>query len=750
MEKADMSMRLAALQAELQEHAHRYYVLDAPIISDTEYDRLFRELLDLEQQFPELITPDSPSQRVGGEPLSAFAEAAHALPMLSLDNIFAAEELTGFEERIIDIICKLVVDNYVRRVLQRTEKELPSVLKLKNILNGYDLTEVNREISRDLFSVKQLSDDKKEEKLRDKLNEIKKKHKERIRQYLYETKLLTWTAEPKMDGLAVELIYENGLFVEGSTRGNGFVGENITANLRTVRDIPLRLHGAEPPERLAVRGEVFLAKKDFAELNRQRAEQGEPLFANPRNAAAGSLRQLDPKITAARPLSFFVYGVADPAALPCFGLEALFPQLRSLGFPVNPLIKFCRSLAEAEEHYHHLHQLRHELDYEIDGMVIKVASFAAQEALGSTARAPRWAVAWKFPAEEAEALMSAVEFQLGRTGAVTPVAVLEPVRIGGVVVRRAALHNQDEIRRKGLMIGDTVLVRRAGDVIPEVVSPLSERRTGREQAIVFPKECPACSQPLYRPDGEAVTRCRNPRCPAQRLQRIIWFAGKSGLDIEGLGPRNLERLAEAGLIEDIPDIFRLSKERLAALDGWGGKSAEKLLAAVERAKQATLAKLLAALGIRHVGETTAELLAARFGGIEPLMRAGEEQLLAVDGIGGQIAAALREYFADPDSLDLLARLLEAGLTVQAAEKKADSGPLAGTVFLFTGALASMSRAEAEEQVRQLGGAAASSISKKVTHLVAGEKAGSKLKKAAELGIAVLDETAFLRLIGKKD
>lgn len=674
-EKADMSMRraeqrLAALQAELHEHAHRYYVLDAPVISDAEYDRLFRELLDVEAQFPELVTPDSPSQRVGGEPLAAFAEAAHALPMLSLDNIFAAEELADFEER-------------VRRRLKSTAQ-------------------------------------------------------------------LIWTAEPKIDGLAVELIYEHGLLVEGSTRGNGLVGENITANLRTVRDIPLRLHGAEPPERLAVRGEVFLAKKDFAELNRLRAEQGEPLFANPRNAAAGSLRQLDPKITAARPLSFFVYGVADPAALPCAGLEVLFPQLRSLGFPVNPLIKFCRSLAEAEEHYRHLQQLRHGLDYEIDGMVIKAASFAAQDELGSTARAPRWAVAWKFPAEEAEAVMNGVEYQVGRTGAITPVAVLEPVRIGGVVVRRAALHNQDEIQRKGLMIGDTVLVRRAGDVIPEVVRPLPERRTGTEQPIVFPKDCPACGDALHRPEGEAVTRCHNPRCPAQRLQRIIWFAGKSGLDIEGLGPKNVEKLAEAGLIEDIPDIFRLDKERLAALDGWGEKSAEKLLTAVERAKQTTLTKLLAALGIRHVGETTAELLAARFADINKLMLASEEQLLAVDGIGGQTAAALREYFADAANRELIARLLEAGLTVQATENKTSGGPLAGMVFLFTGTLASMSRAEAEERVRQLGGAAASGISKKVTHLVAGEKAGSKLKKAAELGIAVVDETAFLRLIGKKD
>jgi DNA ligase (NAD+) len=662
---AQAAQRLAELRSQLQHHAHRYYVLDDPIISDAEYDRLFRELLDLEEQFPELVTPDSPSQRVGGEPLGAFAEAAHSLPMLSLDNIFSADELYDFEEKI-------------RRRLNSTEQ-------------------------------------------------------------------LTWTAEPKIDGLAVELIYEHGVLVEGSTRGNGVVGENITANLRTVRNIPLRLHGAELPERLTVRGEVYLPKKDFAALNQQRAEQEEPLFANPRNAAAGSLRQLDPKVTATRPLSFFVYGIANIAAVPCRSMAELFPWLRALGLPVCPLVRICGTLAEVEEQYQRLQQLRHGLDYEIDGMVVKVNQFTLQEQLGSTARAPRWAAAWKFPAEEAEAVMSGVEFQVGRTGAVTPVAVLEPVSIGGATVRRAALHNQEEIRRKGLMIGDTVLVRRAGDVIPEVVRPLTKQRSGAEQQIVFPTECPACQQPLHRPEGEAVTRCRNLQCPAQRLQRIIWFAGKSGLDIEGLGPKNVEKLLAAGLMADIPDIFRLDRERLAALEGWGEKSANKLLQAVEKAKQTTLAKLLAALGIRHVGETTAELLAARFPTLGQLMWATQEQLLAVDGIGSQTAAALREYCTNPENCQLISRLLELGLTVQTAEKAPNSGLLSGMVFLFTGTLNSMSRAEAEQRVRQLGGAVASSISKKVTYLVAGDKAGSKLKKAAELDITVLDEQAFLRL-----
>jgi DNA ligase (NAD+) len=526
-------------------------------------------------------------------------------------------------------------------------------------------------------------------------------------------------------------------------------GENITANLRTVRNIPLRLHGAELPERLTVRGEVYLSRHDFAALNQQRAAQGEPLFANPRNAAAGSLRQLDPKLTAARPLSFFVYGIADPAAAPCQSMAELFPWLKELGLPVNPQIKICRSLAEAEQHYQHLLTIRHELEYEIDGMVIKVNDFRLQERLGSTARAPRWAAAWKFPAEEAEARMTGVEYQVGRTGAVTPVAVLEPVRIGGAVVRRAALHNQEEIRRKNLMINDRVLVRRAGDVIPEVVRPLTEQRSGQEQAIVFPSDCPVCGQPLHRPEGEAVTRCRNLHCPAQQLQRMIWFAGKSGLDIEGLGPKNVERLLAAKLLKDIPDIFCLDKKQLAALDGWGEKSADKLLQAVAKAKQTTLARLISALGIRHVGETTAELLAASFGSLERLMAASQEKLLAVDGIGEQTAAAVTAYFADQENRALIARLLELGLTVQQrAEKTTDNGnsPLHGMIFLFTGTLSSMTRTEAEQQIKALGGGAASSISRKVTHLVAGEKAGSKLKKAAELGIQIMDEPAFLRLI----
>jgi len=494
--------RLQELREQLTFHAHRYYVLDDPVIADVEYDRMFLELLNLEEQFPELITPDSPSLRVGGAPLDGFVEAEHAYPMLSLDNVFGPTELAAFEDK--------------------------------------------------------------------------------IHRYLQSTEPLTYSMEPKLDGLAVELVYEKGVFVQGSTRGDGLKGENITAQLQTVQTIPLHLMDGEHliPDQLVVRGEVFLPRKGFAELNRQRAEQGEPLFANPRNAAAGSLRQLDPKVTATRPLSFFVYGVADTSVVPCRNLEELFGWLGRIGFRVNHLIRFCRSLVEVQAHYEYLQKVRHDLEYEIDGMVIKVSHFALQQRLGNTARAPRWAVAWKFPAIQATTVMTNVNFQVGRTGSVTPVAILEPVNVDGAVVQRASLHNRDEIERKGLMIGDHVLIQRAGDVIPEVVKPIVEQRTGKEKNIVFPDRCPICNHPLERPEGEAITRCINPHCPAQRLQSLIYFAGKSGLDIEGLGRRNMEQLMEVGLIKDIPDIFRLKREDLAGLDGWGEKSADNVLQAV--------------------------------------------------------------------------------------------------------------------------------------------------------------------------
>ena len=669
MDRDRAAARLEELRRRLNYHSYRYYVLDDPVIADGEYDRMFRELLELEERFPDLVTPDSPSRRVGGAVLDRFEEVAHVHPMLSLDNVFDEQELRGFEEKLLRF--------------------------------------------------------------------LKTGHSPR------------YSAEPKLDGLAVELVYEQGVFVQGSTRGNGLVGENITPQLKTVKSIPLHLRESDGlPDQLVVRGEVFLPRRGFAELNRRREEQGEPLFANPRNAAAGSLRQLDPRVTASRPLSFFVYAVADPALVPCTNLEELFAWLAGLGFLVNPLIRFCANLDEVIDQYHHLQEIRHSLEYEIDGMVVKVSDFALQQRLGNTARAPRWAVAWKFPAVQATTGSRDVEFQVGRTGAVTPVAILEPVNVDGAIVRRASLHNRDEIERKGLMLGDTVLIQRAGDVIPEVVKPIPEMRDKSQRPIVFPDRCPVCGHPLERPEGEAVTRCVNPHCPAQRLQSLIYFAGKSGLDIEGLGRRNMEQLVEKGLVKDIPDIFRLERDRLAALDGWGEKSADKALAAIEAAKKTTLSRFIGALGIRHVGEVTADLLARRFQTLDRLMHASKEELLRIDGIGRQAADSLVDYFSDPSTRAMLAELLDLGLVI--AEPDRDARPLDGKVFLFTGTLPSMSRSEAKQMVKELGGQVVSSISRRVTHLVAGEKGGSKLKKAAELGIPVLDELAFLRLLGREE
>ena len=659
---------LEELRDQIHYHDYRYYVLDDPVISDAEYDRLFRRLLEIEAQYPELVTPDSPSQRVGGAVQPGFEEVRHIYPMLSLDNVFSVQELREFDEK--------------------------------------------------------------------------------IHRFLRSTDPVSYLAEPKMDGLAVELVYEQGVFAIGSTRGDGEVGENITAQLKTVQDIPLRLRDeqGDVPDQLVVRGEVYIGKKGFAELNRQREEAGEPLFANPRNAAAGSLRQLDPGETARRPLRFFVYAVADVETVPCSRQSELFPWLRSLGFAINPHIRLCPDIDAVAVQYGHLLEIRDQLPYEIDGMVVKVDDFRLQKRLGNTARAPRWAVAWKFPAIQATTRIIGVDFQVGRTGAITPVALLEPVQVEGVTVQRATLHNEDEIRRKDLRIGDTVLIQRAGDVIPEVIKPIIEERTGREKPILFPTRCPVCGHPLVRPEGEAVTRCVNPHCPAQRLQSLIYFAGKSGLDIEGLGKKAVEQLVNEGLVHDIPDFFRLRKEDLAHLDGWGEKSAEKVVQAISRARETTLAQFLAALGIRYVGEVTAELIADHFKTLDRVMQAGKEDFLNVEGIGEQVAASLVDYFSDPTTRSMIEELLSLGVHLHQPERA--EKPLDGRVFLFTGTLASMSRSEAKQLVKELGGQVVSGLSGRVTDLVAGEKAGSKLKKARERGIHIIDEEEFLKLVGR--
>ncbi len=669
--------RLRALREEITFHAHRYYVLDAPQISDGEYDRLFRELLDLETRFPELVTADSPSQRVGGAPLPQFATGEHRFPMLSLENAFDEQDLHAFEER--------------------------------------------------------------------------------LRRYLKADRPLAYMAEPKLDGLAVELIYEGGLLTRGLTRGDGRLGEEITANLKTIASIPLRLRqpAAGPvPELLEVRGEAYLAIQGFRKLNETRREEGETLFANPRNAAAGSLRQLDSQITASRPLDFFAYGVSEPEALPCASQYQLLKYLGDLGFKINPLAKPCADMTAVINHFQVLAEHRHDLAYEIDGMVVKVDDLALQQRLGNKARSPRWAIAAKFPAIQATTRLTDILFSIGRTGAVTPVAVLAPVCVGGVTVSRATLHNEDEILRKGLLIGDTVLIQRAGDVIPEVVKPVVEQRTGNERPIHMPAHCPECGHDLVRAEGEAATRCPNPHCPAQRHRALCHFTGKAGLDIEGLGTKAMEQLLREGLVRDLPDLYRLDPATLAALDGWGEKSAENAIAAIAASREAPLAKFLAALGIRFIGEVTANLLAQRFGSLASLMAAAlaagdDDPLTAIEGVGEQAAASLRHYFGDPSVQEMLGRLADLGVRPLPAAAPADANsPLSGKVFLFTGSLANLSRNEAKERLKTLGGQVASSMSRKVTHLVCGVKPGSKLDKAQALGITVLDEEQFTRLLNQ--
>ncbi len=553
----DAEKRLRELRALLQEHSHRYYVLDDPLISDGEYDLLFQELLSLEEEHPELITADSPSQHPGGAPLEKFAQVIHRVPMLSLENAFNAADLHSFEDR------------------------LHRFLNQETAAADHAVT-------------------------------------------------LSYMAEPKIDGLAVELVYEQGRLLQGSTRGNGSRGEDITAQLQTIPSIPRSLQSTVAP-RLEIRGEVFMDRQALITLNQERLGNGEPLFANPRNAAAGSLRQLDPAITARRSLKFLAYGIADPAQSPCSSQQELLAWLQDLGLPVNELARFCPTITDVINRFEQLAAERQAMAYEIDGMVVKVNNFALQHRLGNKARAPRWAIACKFPAIQATTRLLSVDFQVGRTGAVTPVALLEPVEVGGVTVSRATLHNRDEFERKDLRIGDTVLIQRAGDVIPEVVKAIIEQRTGREQPVSMPTHCPVCGHALLKEAGEAVTRCVNPHCPAQRLRALIHFCSRAGLDIEGLGKKSMKQLFDLSLVRDIPDIFTLQQSQLASLPGWGAKSADNVIAAIEAAKHPPFGKFLAAIGIRFVGEITASLLEQRFPTLDDLMQATMEALLEIDG-----------------------------------------------------------------------------------------------------------------------
>ena len=570
---------------------------------------------------------------------------------------------------------------------------------------------------------------------------------ERLIRFLNRTGGITYVTEPKLDGLAVEIVYENGILIQASTRGDGIIGEDISAQVRTIPAIPLHMrtdiHGI-----LEVRGEVFMDRQGFLRLNKEQAQAEKPLFANPRNAAAGSLRQLDPAITAARPLKFFAYGVSDPAATGCATQFELLAHLRELGLPVNDLSRRCGNVHEVLRSFNDLQAIRHDLGYEIDGMVVKVDPFNLQDRLGAKARAPRWALAWKFPATQATTRLTDVEFQVGRTGAVTPVAILTPVNVGGVMVSRASLHNQDECRRKDLRLGDTVLVQRAGDVIPEIVRAVADLRDGSEIPIAMPERCPVCGHPLDKPDGEAVTRCFNPLCQAQRIRALAHFTSKAGLDIEGLGKKCLEQLFDLSIISDITDIFTLDPEKLAHLEGWGEKSAANVLAAVAAKKHPPLSRFLAALGIRFVGEVTASLLENHFGSLSGTASATREDLLEIDGIGEQAASSIVAYFSDPATLDMLARLQRLGVEPAVRTIAAEALPLSGCTFLFTGTLKTLSRDEAKMLVKSNGGQIAATVSSALTHLVAGEKAGSKLKKAAELGKIIISEEKFLEMLNQ--
>ncbi|EGQ8517282.1 NAD-dependent DNA ligase LigA [Vibrio parahaemolyticus] len=662
--------RLEELKESLHYHAVRYYVEDNPEIPDAEYDRLMRELLEIEAQHPDLVTVDSPSQRVGGKPLSEFSQVTHEVPMLSLDNAFDDSELDSFHKRAQDRI------------------------------GG-----------------------------------------ESIKQYC---------CEPKLDGLAVSLLYENGILVQAATRGDGTTGENITENVRTINAIPLKLRGDDWPARLEVRGEVFMPKAGFEKLNELARQKGEKVFVNPRNAAAGSLRQLDSRITASRPLSFYAYsvGVVQGADLAASHYER-FLQIKSWGLPMCPETKRVDSLADVKTYYQDILQRRDALPYEIDGVVIKIDDIAVQERLGFVARAPRWAIAYKFPAQEEITTLNEVEFQVGRTGAITPVAKLEPVFVGGVTVSNATLHNADEIERLQVKIGDQVVIRRAGDVIPQVVSVIKERRPETARDIIFPTQCPVCGSHVERIEGEAVTRCTGGLvCQAQRKQALKHFVSRKALDVDGLGDKVIEQLVDREMVETPADLFKLSAGVLTVLDRMGPKSAQNIVNALEKSKLTTLPRFLYSLGIREVGEATAANLAQHFKSLEAIQAATEEQLIAVQDIGVVVAKHITTFFEEEQNQAVVQDLLVQGIhwpEVSAPEQGA-ALPLEGKTVVLTGTLSQLGRTEAKEALQSLGAKVTGSVSKKTDILFAGENAGTKLTKAQELGIEIKTEQDLLELI----
>lgn len=666
MDKVELEKRVEELHKLLHEYGYAYYVLDQPMVSDAVYDQYMKELLTIEADNPDLIFPDSPTQRVGGNVLEGFEKVTHKTPMLSLSNAFNEEDLRDFDRRV-----KAVVGDSVRYV-----------------------------------------------------------------------------CELKIDGLAISLTYENGSFVLGSTRGDGTTGENITTNLRTIHSIPLRLKNNVSIE---VRGEAYMPKKSFEKLNDERENKGEDLFANPRNAAAGSLRQLDPKIAASRNLSIFLYSIGGDAEQ--YGLDShseSLDYLDELGLTTNKERQICQTIDEVIDYVKEWHDKRPNLAYEIDGIVVKVDRFIHQQELGFTSKSPRWAIAYKFPAEEVVTRLIDIELSVGRTGVVTPTAILEPVRVAGTTVARASLHNEDLIREKDVRINDLVIVRKAGDIIPEVVAPLTEQRTGSEEPYSMPSECPACGSDLIRIEGEVALRCVNPQCPAQIVEGIIHFVSRNAMNIEGLGEKVVEQLYREEMIKDASDLYRLTVDELVTLERMGAKSATNLVNAIEGSKGNSVERLLFGLGIRHVGEKVARILSQEFGSLHAIMSASREELTAIHEIGDKMADSIVEFFNNEDVQALIQRLEAYGINMEYKGRRAaavsEDSPFAGKTVVLTGKLEQLTRNEAKEKIESLGGTVAGSVSKKTDLVVAGEDAGSKLAKAQQLNIPVWNENQLIEAL----
>jgi len=668
MTSTDVKAEIEQLRHQLNQHNYYYYVLDDPRIPDSEYDRLMRRLQQLEAQNPQLITSSSPTQRVGAEPLKAFTQITHAMPMLSLDNAFTVEEMEDFERRIQD--------------------------RLKT------------------------SDS------------------------------ITMAIEPKLDGLAISLRYEKGELVTAATRGDGATGEDVTQNVRTIDCIPLTLLGDDYPDVLEVRGEIFMPKDGFNKLNQRALAAGEKTFVNPRNAAAGSLRQLDPRITATRPLSFFSYGTGETSAPVGASHSQIMSALKNWGLPVSPELTVQTGQQSFKATYDAIASKRENLPYDIDGVVFKVDDLKQQQALGFVSRAPRWAIAWKFPAQEELTTVEAIEFQVGRTGSITPVARLKPVFVGGVTISNATLHNMDEVRRKDVRAGDTVFIRRAGDVIPEVVRVLAERRVKNALPVELPQSCPVCGSDIIRPEGEAVARCSGGLfCAAQRKEAIKHFASRKAMDIEGLGDKIVEQLVDLGFIHNPADLYKLDADQLASLERMGDKSANNLVDALAKSRETTLNRFIYALGIREVGETTARNLAMEFKTLQAIRQASDEQLQSTPDVGPVVASYIKSFFEQPHNNEVVDALVEAGIHWPDIEIDESESPVSGKTFVLTGSL-SRPRSEYKELLLQAGARVAGSVSKNTDYLVAGEKAGSKLAKAESLGIAVLDEHSLLEFLKK--